>query len=364
MAKIKRKYISFGLASIDVNAQAIPATHTAVNYTPSQVASEGTDKISAHLKGLDAAVKKPVYVSQATANTITTLTTASADVFFFTGSTAGTRINLGNATTYLVGESYTFVNKSSTLISLTDNSGTFLEFLYLGQQLQVILSDNSSANGVWEFQISNFSVTKTTLQLDDFYGATTAYSLNWAALTATGGTSVSQADEASRPGLHRLAITIANSSRSVLSNSSQIRNNNVVVVEGMVRPNSALSNNRIIFGLTTGTTVEAAPVACAYFYIDGGLSSWEARTANAATSTNVTTSVVFAPGTWYKLTIVMSGTRVDYYVNGILVVSTSTNVPANTNALIPTFGVIKTAAGGTLSTVDLDYYLRNFNITR
>jgi hypothetical protein len=56
MARISRKFIRLGTGTNDVNARVIPAHYTAVNYVPAQVASEGTDKISAHLKGLDEAI--------------------------------------------------------------------------------------------------------------------------------------------------------------------------------------------------------------------------------------------------------------------------------------------------------------------
>lgn len=53
MSRIARKFIRFGTGATDVNAQPIPATNTATNYTPVQVASEGTDKVSAHLNGIN-----------------------------------------------------------------------------------------------------------------------------------------------------------------------------------------------------------------------------------------------------------------------------------------------------------------------
>jgi hypothetical protein len=56
MSRIARKFIRFGTGSTDVNAQPIPATNTATNYTPTQVASEGTDKVSAHLNGINTAL--------------------------------------------------------------------------------------------------------------------------------------------------------------------------------------------------------------------------------------------------------------------------------------------------------------------
>lgn len=56
MSKIKKKYIVTGLTTDGLSARDLPAGNTAVNYTPTQTASEGNDKISAHLKGIDSAL--------------------------------------------------------------------------------------------------------------------------------------------------------------------------------------------------------------------------------------------------------------------------------------------------------------------
>jgi hypothetical protein len=56
MARIKKKFIRFGTGSEDVNSRVLPANYTPTNYSPSQVASEGTDKVSAHLKGINDAL--------------------------------------------------------------------------------------------------------------------------------------------------------------------------------------------------------------------------------------------------------------------------------------------------------------------
>lgn len=54
--KIEKKYLEIGTGTKELNARDVPANFTPTNYAPSQVASEGTDKISAHLKGLDTKV--------------------------------------------------------------------------------------------------------------------------------------------------------------------------------------------------------------------------------------------------------------------------------------------------------------------
>lgn len=51
--RILRKFLKLTNDADGVNGQAITANFTPSTYTPSQVGSEGTDKISAHLKGID-----------------------------------------------------------------------------------------------------------------------------------------------------------------------------------------------------------------------------------------------------------------------------------------------------------------------
>jgi hypothetical protein len=53
MSKVKKKYIRLGTGTDDLNARDIPANFTPITYNPTEVSSEGIDKISAHLKGID-----------------------------------------------------------------------------------------------------------------------------------------------------------------------------------------------------------------------------------------------------------------------------------------------------------------------
>jgi hypothetical protein len=48
-----KRAIDWGTTGKKVNSQHLPANFTPTNYTPAQVGSEGTDKVSAHLKGID-----------------------------------------------------------------------------------------------------------------------------------------------------------------------------------------------------------------------------------------------------------------------------------------------------------------------
>lgn len=55
-SRIAKKYIKFGINPDEVNAQDLPANYTPTNYTPVEVSSEGTNKTSAHLKGINDAL--------------------------------------------------------------------------------------------------------------------------------------------------------------------------------------------------------------------------------------------------------------------------------------------------------------------
>jgi hypothetical protein len=57
MAQLVNKFIKLTATSDGVNGQTVRAHYSSpVNYTPSEVSSEGTNKISAHLKGIDTAL--------------------------------------------------------------------------------------------------------------------------------------------------------------------------------------------------------------------------------------------------------------------------------------------------------------------
>ena len=52
-SRIKSRFINWGTGSDQVNSQALPANFSPSHYTPTQVGTEGNDKVSAHLHGID-----------------------------------------------------------------------------------------------------------------------------------------------------------------------------------------------------------------------------------------------------------------------------------------------------------------------
>lgn len=108
MARIKAKYISFGISTGDVSARDLPANiGTPSNYNPTQIGSEGTDKTSAHLNGID--IK------------LGTLTTPTPDIRFIANGSLRVATEVDGY--YYVKSSFTF---STIAVILKDegSSGT------------------------------------------------------------------------------------------------------------------------------------------------------------------------------------------------------------------------------------------------
>ena len=104
MSRIAKKYIKYGTGSDESNGRDIPANLTPSNYTPAQVASEGNDKISAHLNGIDTAL-------------------GSAGSAFFDVQDVSSNITIASGKTYLVD---TTVARTLTLPSSPSTNDYFV----------------------------------------------------------------------------------------------------------------------------------------------------------------------------------------------------------------------------------------------
>lgn len=94
MARLKKRNIRLGTGTDDLNARDLPANFTPTNYTPTEIDGEGTDKTSAHLKGIDIQLSSSsgttgdiAHTSFSAANNQSTL----ADITGFTFSNASIR---------------------------------------------------------------------------------------------------------------------------------------------------------------------------------------------------------------------------------------------------------------------------------
>jgi hypothetical protein len=121
-----------------------------------------------------------------------------------------------------------------------------------------------------------------------------------------------------------------------------------------------------LFDTLTGTSVDG----CYFSYTNGTNSgAWSVTTVSNSTSTgtsNVTSGITLGAGTWYRLKIVVNaaGTNVDYYIDDVLKVTHTTNIPTGTTRATG-FGInILKSASTTARFFNLDYVSFRQEVTR
>lgn len=88
-------------------------------------------------------------VSTVTAAGTTTLTTASAPLQEFTGTTTQT-VTLPNATTLFIGHYFTILNRSTGAVTVNYNDNSLAKVVSANTQITFIVRDVSTSNGVWD----------------------------------------------------------------------------------------------------------------------------------------------------------------------------------------------------------------------
>jgi len=316
-----------------------------------------------------------------TSNVITTLTVSSNSYAIFIGSTVGQQIKLGNATTYLIGHTYLFHNNSTIPVVVLDNSNTGLLTLDPNQRSTGILQDNSTAAGIWLFNstttdLSNLIGTLVStsrfsdLDQTDFHQHHIFHFLdvvaNGGILTNDNGIPIDN----SYMGLVSCETGITNNStgRATLDGNSSISNIKVANMSNEWRVRlPILSTGTVGYQVRIGiqdSNLAGDPANGIYFVYSENINSgqWRATTRNGSTSTNIDSTIAIVASTWYKLRWVSNTTSVSFYINNILIGTSTTNIPtANATRLM--VKIEKKAPNSALSReIDVDWI--SFGISR
>ena len=171
MALVYKKFIKFGTTSDAVNSRVIPAFYTPTNYTPTQVSSEGTGAISAHLKGIDVALAGgtgtqgtvSILNNQSSVAAITGLlfngaTTRSAEIKF---SVTRTTSSSEKVCTGVITMTYSTSLSDWYFSVVSDNSNAGLVFSCSSSGQVNYISDNMAGTGYTgqlKFSYSTFGV--------------------------------------------------------------------------------------------------------------------------------------------------------------------------------------------------------------
>jgi hypothetical protein len=119
----------------------------------------------------------------------------------------------------------------------------------------------------------------------------------------------------------------------------------------IICPVATNTDHAVRVGLTSDATSNT-PTNGVYFERLAGDTTWYRVTRAASTQTRTSTGVAY-DASWINLRCVKNGAQVDFYVNGALNGSNTTNIPADATALLPFVQVIPNST--TARDVKLDY---------
>jgi hypothetical protein len=181
--------------------------------------------------------------------------------------------------------------------------------------------------------------------------------------TASGsGAAVSAASGGwSRPGVVKLSTGSTSSGKAAISTASSailFGNGGGLDFEASVYL-TATSNSSQRYQLRIGAidTLTGDQTDGVYFEYDDSLSSsWRIATANNSTRTKLATSVAVSTSSWISLRLVVnsSGTKADFYINGNLVGTITTNIPTAVGRETGLGILITKSVGSSASTLNVD----------
>lgn len=157
MSQLEKKYIDFGTGTKQVNSRVIPANYTPSNYTPSDISSEGTDKISAHLKGVDTAL-----------GSVAVLPSGDINPTSFSG--ANNQSSAANVTGLVFSSSNHFMARINVRVTATSNLFESYEIVgtYKGASWDIVQESSGDDTGVVFSITSGGQMQYTSLNYSGF----------------------------------------------------------------------------------------------------------------------------------------------------------------------------------------------------
>lgn len=214
-------------------------------------------------------------------------------------------------------------------------------------------------NGLYDY--------RNTIALQEEFISGTAVTGSIGALgwTAAGGTISQVAPETNHPGILRRATSAVINTVALLRN---ISSNNAFVggaaqnyqFRWIVRLNQTDADTKLRVGITEYCTADPCAYGM-YFEKLGTDTNWTCVTRASSVETKTDSSVA-ADTSWHTFHVIRSPSQADFYLDGALVCSNTTNLPGPTVQLLLDLLLINTAAAD--KTVDVDYADFMYSISR
>ena len=234
----------------------------------------------------------------------TTLDLSSSFLWLLSGSTTGQILKLPGATTLGVGHYYRIFNDSTVTVTIQDSITTGIYSLPANTQAEVILQNNSTAQGTWKIKrfitasdvgALNYGDATGFYYFDEFISADNYSVLEWVGSNSTGTQSADTAYQSGYPGIYRQTIS-SNASRASIYLGILMLNDGSYTYETVTKVTTlatAVQNFTYQFGLFDTYNSNTTPANGVYFeYVFSTSPYWRCVSINGSTSTVVTTTVL------------------------------------------------------------------------
>ncbi len=201
--------------------------------------------------------------------------------------------------------------------------------------------------------------------MDDFLGSTVSTVSPWTSTTSGTGATYAQVatTAANRPGIGQVTTGTTATGRANLSLGAltTFPSGGVITFEALVNvPTLSTGSEEFVIHIGIGDLNTGIINTDGVYFVYERTSSdnWRIATAKAASRTITSTSVVVSAGTWVRLGYVINAaaTSVEFFIDGVSVGTTTTNIPdTSSNLCGPLFGIFK-SVGTTARTFQLDYF--------
>jgi len=211
-----------------------------------------------------------------------------------------------------------------------------------------------------------YTISQADEYSDDFVSPAVTGKLPWTSTvsgTGAANTVVTTNGTSNNPGIVQFSTGTTATGRAALAlaPTSKFFGGGVATFELLVYiPTLSDAAQEFILRLGFGDIVAGTDNVDGVYFEYNRLTSvnWLMKTANNSTRTTTASSTAVVAGAWVKLKAVVNanGTNVDYYVNGALIGSVTTNIPITVARVCgPNLAIVK-SAGTTARTMLVDYF--------
>jgi len=210
-----------------------------------------------------------------------------------------------------------------------------------------------------------FNPTFRTMMYDELMAGSTTGNQNWLTFNSGGSSGVTSViGDEKHPSLSQFATGTTATGRAGQQWGStanlMIGGGELMIESVLIVPTLSTSAQRFACRWGLGTSQTGDHADGVYFEYDESVSAnFRLKAANSSVRTTVDSGVAVPANTFFRLKIVINDTtNAQFYVNGVLVGTISTNLPSNTTLLLAIVHIIK-SVGTTSRTLQMDNFYFN-----